>query len=273
MTKIVNQRLCITFHKKNVLCLDKFPHIGASILDLAKSFMYDSYYNKIRPVLGNSVRVIFGDTDSLYLLYKTKKTKMQILTELAPIMDFSNFDENSPLYSPVNNSKTGYFKDESGGRVNFVQVISVKPKLYNILSVPVSKVAEETAESSIPETLAESITRMKGLPHKVAATVKHKQFEACVLEEEKVYKEYQAIRMKDYVLTTERISKLALSSIDTKRYWSCCRHSYALGHAFIQKDICQFCVDEAAYEKDRTCLKRKLEEECKSVMKKKKEGP
>ena len=248
LTKIVDQRLCITFHKKNVLCLDKFPHIGASILDLAKSFMYDSYYNKIRPVLGNSVRVIFGDTDSLYLLYKTKKTKMEILSELAPIMDFSNFAENSPLYSPVNNSKTGYFKDESGGRVNFVQVISIKPKLYNILSVPVSEDTEETEGSSIPEELAESVTRMKGVPQKVAATVKHKQFEACVLEEEKVYKEYQAIRMKDYVLTTERISKLALSSLDTKRYWSCCQHSYAFGHAFIQKDICQFCFDEAAYE-------------------------
>ena len=59
---------------------------------------------------------------------------------------------------------------------------------------------------------------------------------------------------------------------ETKRYRSCCQHSYDFGHAFIQKDICQFCLDEAAYENDRTRLKRKLEEDCKSAMKKK-EGP
>ena len=35
---------------------------------------------------------------------------------------------------------------------------------------------------------------------------------------------------------------------ETKRYRSCCQHSYDFGHAFIQKDICQFCFDEAAYE-------------------------
>ena len=35
---------------------------------------------------------------------------------------------------------------------------------------------------------------------------------------------------------------------ETKRYRSCCQHSYDFGHAFIQKDICQFYFDEAAYE-------------------------
>ena len=59
--------------------------------------------------------------------------------------------------------------------------------------------------------------------------------------------------------------------ITLEKLLSCCQHSYAFGHAFIQKDICQFCLDEAAYENDRTRLKRKLEEDCKSAMKKKKD--
>jgi hypothetical protein len=68
-----------------------------------------------------------------------------------------------------------------------------------------------------------------------------------------------------------RLNHLYLMYITLEKLLSCCQHSYAFGHAFIQKDICQFCLDEAAYENDRTRLKRKLEEDCKSAMKKKKD--
>ena len=41
---------------------------------------------------------------------------------------------------------------------------------------------------------------------------------------EKVYKEFETIQISDYTVTTKKVSKLALSSGDIKRYWLCHEH-------------------------------------------------
>ena len=102
-----------------------------------------------------------------------------------------------------------YFKDESEMKVNFQQLVIVCPKVYSIL-----------AEALVQGEAGFEIHKCKGLPSAVAKRVlSHQKYMDCLLTEEKLSCTYHQIRIKDCRITTETMSKVALSASETKRFW------------------------------------------------------
>ena len=114
-----------------------------------------------------------------------------------------------------------------GEKKIFWEIIAVKPKLYNILWILKDDFDKEDA-------VFEQIIRAKGIPRDIAMLLKHEEFRQCVLEDMTFEKKRPTIAMKDFILTTEQVSKLALSSGDTKRFWTCNQHSLPFGHFEIE---------------------------------------
>ena len=67
--------------------------------------------------------------------------------------------------------------------------------------------------------------------------------------------------MKDFILTTEQVSKLALSSGDTKRFWTCNQHSLPFGHFEIENlkpGFCKFCRKDEVEKNERKIVMKRM---------------
>ena len=60
------ENLIAVHMKKARLKLDKPIYLGASILDISKTFMYDFHYDYVMKNYGPRSKLLFTDTDSLY---------------------------------------------------------------------------------------------------------------------------------------------------------------------------------------------------------------
>ena len=106
--------------------------VGATILDLAKYYMYQFHYGTMRSSF--DCRLLYSDTDSLLYrincedLYRELK-ESNVLDQF----DFSNYPEDHELYSEENKRVVLKFKDEFAGDY-IKEFICLKPKLYSITS-------------------------------------------------------------------------------------------------------------------------------------------
>ena len=110
---IFNENLvAVHMHKKEI----KFnkPIIGgACILDLSKHLMYDFYYNVIQNKYGaNNIKLLFTDTDSLFLEITTKDLYQDIYNDkdLMKHFDFSYYP--TYLYEEIQPEEYVYNSDE-----------------------------------------------------------------------------------------------------------------------------------------------------------------
>ena len=72
---------------------DKPTIVGATILDLAKLFMFDFHYKKMKQSMNCSL--LYSDTDSLVYEIRTSDLYQDLLSnpELRQHFDFSNYDK------------------------------------------------------------------------------------------------------------------------------------------------------------------------------------
>ena len=64
-SKIFNENLVAVHKIKETLTMNRPAYVGACILDLSKTLMYDFHYNYIKHKYGNKAKLLFTDTDSL----------------------------------------------------------------------------------------------------------------------------------------------------------------------------------------------------------------
>lgn len=75
-------------------------------MELSKLHMFDFHYNVMKPLFGGNIEVLFSDTDSL--CYHIKDSAMQEkLVSIRHMLDFSNYNQNHPLYSTENKCVPG----------------------------------------------------------------------------------------------------------------------------------------------------------------------
>jgi hypothetical protein len=228
--KIISENLVLIFSKQPTAVLNKPYAVGFSILEKAKHFMYETYYDVIQPNLGN-VEVLMSDTDSFLLAVHTEfETKN--LEKISHLMDYSNYEASHKLYSNVNENKLGFFKDELKGN-KMLRVCGVKAKSY---VVEIENVKDKKISYQI---------KAKGTNFAARNKLRFQNFEGCIRKVRKFRAMQHQIRSKNHVLQTVAVDKVCFTSMDDKRWLLCSVHSLPYGSKVIKtlkNNVCPYCA-------------------------------
>ena len=111
--------------------MNKPIYLGQALLDISKTFMYEFWYDYVKPKYANNVELCYMDTDSFVMEIKTDDFYKDISNNVDKCFDTSNFDvnDNRPLPICKNKKLIGKFKDEIGGKI-MSEFCALKAKTY-----------------------------------------------------------------------------------------------------------------------------------------------
>ena len=177
--------------------------LGQSILDISKTFMYEFWYNYIKPKYGDTARLCYMDADSFIIYIKTEDFYKDISNDVEKWFDASSYDEKNERPLPISKNKKsiGFFKDELGGKI-MKEFVALRAKAYAFLM-------EDGSERE----------KAKGTKKCV---IKHKltfgDYKDSLLNSKIILKPQQRFISDHHEVYTEKANKIALNSItDDKR--------------------------------------------------------
>ena len=201
--KIFSENLISVHLKKTSLTMNKPVYLGMCILDLSKTIMYDFHYNYIKPKYGEKAKLLFTDTDSLMYEIETEDFYKDISKDVKDRFDTSDYPENHPSGIPtgINKKVLGMFKDEAAGKI-IKEFVGLRAKLYSFIM-------EDGKENK----------RCKGVKKQVVeSSITHEDYKTCLRTGKEQLRKQNILRSYEHEVYTEEVNKIALSSIDDKRY-------------------------------------------------------
>ena len=201
--KIFSENLISVHMKKTSLVMNKPVYLGACILDLSKTIMYDFHYNYIKPMYKDKAKLLFTDTDSLMYEIETEDFYKDISGDVKDRFDTSDYPDNQPSGIPtgINKKVLGMFKDEATGN-SIKEFVGLRAKLYSY------KMFE-----------GEESKKCKGVKKRVVEkSITHEDYKTCLLTGKEQLRKMNIIRSYDHEVYTEEVNKVALSAEDDKRY-------------------------------------------------------
>ena len=201
--KIFSENLISIHMKKTSLLMNKPVYLGACILDLSKTIMYDFHYNYIKPKYGDKAILLFTDTDSFMYLIETEDFYRDISKDVNEWFDTSDYPENHPSGIPtgINKKVLAMMKDEAAGKI-IKEFVGLRSKLYSFIM-------DEGEESK----------RCKGVKKQVVEkSITHEDYKTCLLTGKEQLRKQNIIRSYEHEVYTEEVNKVALSAEDDKRY-------------------------------------------------------
>ena len=214
--KIFSENLISVHMKKTSLVMNKPVYLGACILDLSKTIMYDFHYNYIKPMYGDKAKLLFTDTDRLMYEIETEDFYKDISGDVKNRFDTSDYPNNHPSGIPTgcNKKVLGMFKDEAMGK-SIKEFVGLRAKLYSY------KMFE-----------GEESKKCKGIKKRVVEkSITHEDYKTCLLTGKEQLRKMNIIRSYEHEVYTEEVNKVALSAEDDKRYiMNDGIHTMAWGH-------------------------------------------
>ena len=201
--KIFSENLASVHLKKTSLTMNKPVYLGMCILDLSKTIMYDFHYQYIKPKYGAKAKLLFTDTDSFMYEIETEDFYKDISKDVKDRFDTSDYPENHPSGIPtgINKKVLGMFKDEAAGK-RIKEFVGLRAKLYSFIM-------EDGKENK----------RCKGVKKQVVeSSITHEDYKTCLRTGKEQLRKQNIIRSYEHEVFTEEVNKIALSSIDDKRY-------------------------------------------------------
>jgi hypothetical protein len=184
--------------------------LGASVLDHAKLHMY-RHHDYVKEKWGGNARLLFTDTDSLCYHIRTEDWFNDIKPDLSAVYDMSDYPKDHPLHSTENKKILGFFKDEAAGR-QITEFVGLRAKSY-----------------SYKLDGGEECKKSKGVKRSVIKNAtRHEEYKRCLFgvangteadgelpgTTRKTYREFKS---RNHDITTNEVSKIALSAMDNKR--------------------------------------------------------
>ena len=121
----------------------------------------------------------------------------------------------------MNKKELGLFKDECQFK-QMIEFVGLRPKLYAF------KVQDDSA----------AWKKCKGVKNSVVLKcITFNDYKKCLFEGKVVFAEFNILRSKDHTVTTERVTKVALSSKDDKRVIIQNHKTLSIGHWKLRKKI------------------------------------
>lgn len=183
--------------------------------------MFDAWYNKMMKT-GSELDLGMSDTDSF--LVKISDPKL-FFKKFDRYMDYSNYDQDHPLFNNSNKAKLGFFKDELCGKFICQEFIGLRSKCYAMNLIDTQK--NERKEKKICKGIGRTA---------IANRLKFHQYKDCLLKNQTFRHEFHGIRSQNHNIKTVLIRKKALSFMDTKRWiFNCGIHSVPYGSFMIKK--------------------------------------
>lgn len=235
--RIINKEVTLMYLRKGQVDLYSSVIVGACVLEHAKWLMYHMFYDILKGVFDNRIKLLFTDTDSLCVeiiadnpMQEMKENKVNKELETDPILqkilqkstsktnrtldyfDMSGWPQDDSYYggnyhNPTNKKLVGTNKDEmvgiEGKNVYILEVVAFRSKMYSILTTEMTKNAA------------------KGISRAVKKQLTHEQYVECLNhdddEEYKVEKKKMtSIQSKDNELYLVEIEKATLNPVDSK---------------------------------------------------------
>ena len=113
--------------------MEKPIYLGFCILDLSKSLMYKTYYDKVQQYYGiDNIMLSYKDTNSLLLKVKTNDlvSDLEHLQKQYKRFDFSNLNKVHQLYSNEFKKIPGYLKIKTPKTLYINKFVCLRSKVY-----------------------------------------------------------------------------------------------------------------------------------------------
>ena len=185
--------------KKMKVKLNKPIYVGFKVLEVSKLIMYQMYYHVFQEQFGSRMKLCLHDTDSFIFEIESENLDQELYS-IREHMDLSNYPLDHPLFDPSNKKVPGKMKNEYPDQ-QIKKFIGLRSKCY-CLEV------EEDEEK-----------RAKGVKKSVIKKeLSLQDYENCLEKQEAVYRDITLLRSQKQTIYTIQQRKLALSSLDDKRY-------------------------------------------------------
>ena len=198
--KIFNENLVAVHKIKETLLMNRPAFVGACILDLSKTFMYDFHYNYIKCKYGDKAKLLFTDTDSLTYEIETPDAYADFFDN-KDIFDNSDYNKKSPFYFDYNKKVIGKFKDEAAG-IPVTEFVGLRSKMYSY-----------TLDNKQSKRTAKGIKK-----NIIKNNLSHDNYKKVLLSEEQIHHSMKTIRSMKHQLASYELNKISLSCFDDKRY-------------------------------------------------------
>ena len=216
--KIFDHDLAGLHMYKNKLILNRPVYVGMSILDLSKLLMYDFYYNHLKSKYGDTVCLLYTDTDSLLLQIQTDDVYKD-MAQNADLYDTSNYPKDHYLHSDKNKKVLGRFKDECAGKP-ITEYVGLRSKMYSVMQED------------------DNIRKAKGIKkYVVKKHITHENYKEALFDQTVFHHGMNTLRSINHQLCGLHINKFSLSPFDSKRWIADDGiNTLAFGHFAIRQD-------------------------------------
>ena len=197
--------------KKIEVKINKPIYLGQAVLDLSKTLTFEFWYDYLKPMYGDKIRLCYTDTDSFIMHIKTNDFYKDINNDVGKWFDTSNYDKNDnrPLEIGKNKKVLGKFKDELGGKI-MTKFVVLRAKTYSFLSD--EYIDEDYEKNRIVNKKAKGTKRCL-----VKRKILFNNYLDSLFKNKVSYKSQQRFRCDHHKVYTEEVNKIALSSNDDKR--------------------------------------------------------
>ena len=210
-TKCISKHLLVMEMKKAEVKMNKPIYLGQAVLDLSKTLMFEFWYDYLKPMYGDKIRLCYNDTDSFIMHIKTDDFYKDINADVDKWFDTSNFNKNDnrPLEIGKNKKVLGKFKDEIGGKI-MTKSLALRAKTYLFL---IDEYTDRDYEKN-------RIVNKKAKGTKkcvVKREILFNNYLDSLFKNKVFYRSLQRFRSDHHKMYTEEVNKIALSSNDDKK--------------------------------------------------------
>ena len=132
-TKWFSEDLLTIEMKKIKVKMNKPVYLGLSVLEISKTWMYEFWYDYIKPKYQNNAKLCYMDTDSFIVHIKPEDFYKDISDDVKKRYDASDYKFDRPLAKEMNKTVTDLMKDEPRGNI-ITEFVALRPKTYSYLT-------------------------------------------------------------------------------------------------------------------------------------------
>ena len=188
--------------KKREIFMKKPVYLGQAILDISKTFMYNFWYEYIKPKYADNAKLCYMDTDSFVIHVKTNDFFRDISNDVNLWFDTSNYITKLPRPLPIGKNKKvlGQFQDELGGKIiSELCCLKAKPYSYKLDDDSECKKAKDTKKCIVKRH------------------VTFDNYLDTLFKTKKLLKTQYTFKNDHHTLYPQKLNKIALNFFDDKR--------------------------------------------------------